>query len=282
MTVSRRSLLLSSMAAAPLVSAAGLTAGEVIERIKKATGVPWRAETVDTLKTGTLSTPVTGIATTFMSTFDVLKRAVAEGKNMVITHEPTFYAHDDGTKPLEGNATLAAKQAFIAQNNIAIFRFHDHWHARRPDGIQTGMLKELGWEKFAKEGTRVLEMPVTTLGELAKSIKSRLGIRAVRVIGDPRLAVRTVALGAGYANLAGAVRALGNVDALVIGEAREWEVYEYVQDTITAGSKKGLIVMGHAVSEEGGMKECARWIGTFVSEVPVGHVPAGEPFWAVE
>ena len=37
--------------------------------------------------------------------------AVAEGKNMVITHEPTFYAHDDGTKPLEGNATLAAKQA---------------------------------------------------------------------------------------------------------------------------------------------------------------------------
>jgi hypothetical protein len=28
------------------------------------------------------------------------------------------------------------------------------------------------------------------------------------------------------------------------------------------------------------MEECARWLKTFVSEVPVEFVPAREPFWA--
>ena len=32
---------------------------------------------------------------------------------------------------------------------MVVFRFHDHWHARRPDGIATGMARELGWEKQA-------------------------------------------------------------------------------------------------------------------------------------
>jgi hypothetical protein len=29
------------------------------------------------------------------------------------------------------------------------------------------------------------------------------------------------------------------------------------------------------------MGECARWLKTFVTEVPVEFVPAGEPFWPV-
>ena len=27
------------------------------------------------------------------------------------------------------------------------------------------------------------------------------------------------------------------------------------------------------------MKECAAWLKTFITEVPVEFVPAGEPFW---
>ena len=56
---------------------------------------------------------------------------------------------------------------------------------------------------------------------------------------------------------------------------------EYAQDAIAAGMKKALIVLGHAISEENGMSECARWLKTFVTEVPVEFVPAGEPFWTV-
>jgi hypothetical protein len=55
------------------------------------------ADTVDTLKGGDPSTPVTGIATTFLDTMDVLREAVKRGDNLIITHEPTFYNHRDET-----------------------------------------------------------------------------------------------------------------------------------------------------------------------------------------
>lgn len=70
-----------------------------------------------------------------------------------------------------------------------------------------------------------------------------------------------------------------DVDVVVIGETREWEAVEYARDTITAGKKKGLIVLGHVPSEEYGMEECARWLKTFITEVPIQYLPGGDPFW---
>src|SRR5262245_26433950 len=64
-----------------------LTAGEVIARIKKNVGIPWMEKTVDNLIAGSADTPVRGIATTMMATLDVMQRAAAAGRNMVITHE---------------------------------------------------------------------------------------------------------------------------------------------------------------------------------------------------
>jgi putative NIF3 family GTP cyclohydrolase 1 type 2 len=269
--VTRRAAMFAGLAAA--AQPKQLTAGEIVERIKKAVAVPWRAETVDTLKTGAADTPVRGIATTFMSTLDVLQRAVAEGKNMIITHEPTFYAHDDNTKDTAADPTVVAKKLFIEKNQIVVFRFHDHWHMRRPDGIRVGMLNELGWQENEPKNI--------TLKALAQDIKTKLNIRSIRVIGDPNQQVNKISLSPGYTSLQGSIRGLSTADVLIIGEAREWEVYEYVQDQIAAGNKKSLIVLGHAVSEEGGMKECARWLKTFIPEIPIGHVPAGEPFWSL-
>jgi hypothetical protein len=68
-----------------------ITAQQVIERIQKEVGIAWRTPTVDTFKAGDPNTPVTGIAVTMMATLDVLQRAAATRKNLVITHEPTFY-----------------------------------------------------------------------------------------------------------------------------------------------------------------------------------------------
>src|SRR6201996_9500391 len=126
------------------------TAREIVKEIQDHVGIPWQADTVDTFKAGNPDTPVTGIAVTMMATLDVLQRAAASGENLIITHEPTFYNHLDQTSSLEQqhDAVLATKQAFIAQHNLVIWRFHDHWHARKPDGILLGMTHALGWEKF--------------------------------------------------------------------------------------------------------------------------------------
>jgi putative NIF3 family GTP cyclohydrolase 1 type 2 len=261
-----------------------LTAQQVIDRIKKNVGVPWREQTVDTFKAGNPDARVTGVATTMMATFDVLRRAAAAGKNLIITHEPTFYDHLDKTDDLEkeNDAVLAAKQAFIKEHNLVIWRFHDHWHMRKPDGIQTGMIRALGWEKFQTSGdSRVFVIPETTLGELVSDIKTRLGVRAMRVIGDPNMKLTRVALAPGYPGFPRQRQALqrDDVEALLTGEAREWETIEYGDDAVAAGKRKALIVLGHIPSEQAGMEECARWLKSFITEVPVEFIPTKEPFW---
>ena len=261
-----------------------LTAQQVIDRIKKNVGVPWREQTVDTFKAGNPEARVTGVATTMMATFDVLQRAAAAGKNLIITHEPTFYDHLDKTEDLEkeNDAVLAAKQAFIKEHNLVIWRFHDHWHRRKPDGIQTGMIQALGWEKFQTSGdSRVFVIPETTLGDLVLDIKTRLGIRAMRVIGDPNMKLTKVALAPGAPGFPRQRQTLqrDDVEALVMGEAREWETIEYGDDAVAAGKRKALIVLGHIPSEQAGMEECARWLKNFITEVPVEFIPTKEPFW---
>src|SRR4051794_6004827 len=77
------------------------TARDIIERIQKNVGVAWRTQTVDTFKAGNPNRAVTGIAVTMMATLDVLERAAASGKNLIITHEPTFYNHLDTTAKLK-------------------------------------------------------------------------------------------------------------------------------------------------------------------------------------
>jgi putative NIF3 family GTP cyclohydrolase 1 type 2 len=261
-----------------------VTAKEIIERIQKNVGVPWRGQTVDTIKAGDPDTPITGVATTMMATFDVVRRAAAAGKNLVITHEPTFYGHLDRTEDFENenDAVFAVKKAFIAEHHMVIFRFHDHWHMHRPDGIQTGMARALGWTKYQNPAnSHLYVIPEITLANLAGEIKERLHITAMRVVGDPGMKVTKVGMNPGAGGFASQRHMLqrDEVEALVIGEDREWEAVEYADDASAEGRKKALIILGHIPSEQAGMEDCAAWLREFVKEVPVEFIPAKEPFW---
>jgi putative NIF3 family GTP cyclohydrolase 1 type 2 len=259
-----------------------LTAAGVIERIRKMVGIPWRTETVDRIVAGQADIPVTGIATTMMATLDVIERAAAAGKNLVITHEPTFWLHQDETADVADDPTYQFKTNFIREHKMAVFRFHDHWHARKPDGIAVGMMRELGWEHNADSGDPGrFVFPGVSLERFAEDIQSRLGVRTMRVVGDPKLPVRRVLASWGYVSRMPGIAQFRDpgVDVFIGGEAREWEVVEYAQDSITAGNKKALILLGHVVSEQAGMKYCAEWLRSFVSEVPIEFIAAAEPFW---
>ena len=110
--------------------------------------------------------------------------------------------------------------------------------------------------------------------------KKKLGVRGgIRVIGDPQTEIRKVGLLTGTTPLAASLRTMPAVDAIVAGEVREWESVEYAQDTVTAGIRKGMILLGRVVSEEPGMKLCASWLRTFVPEVPVTWIATGDPYW---
>jgi putative NIF3 family GTP cyclohydrolase 1 type 2 len=273
------------VAGSPWSQEGNLTATQVIERIKANVGVPWKDETVDTFKAGDPNTRVTGIAVTMMATLDVLQRAAASGHNLIITHEPTFYSHEDKPDDLpahENDPVLAAKRKFIADHGLVVWRFHDHWHARKPDGIETGMVHALWWEKFQDPANQYLfSIPETTLGRLAAQLADKLQIHTLRVVGNPNQKIRRLALSPGASGFAHEAEALemNDVQALVLGETREWETVEYTADAITEGKQKALIILGHIPSEQAGMQECTRWLQGLIKGVPIDFVPAQDPLW---
>lgn len=262
-----------------------ITARELVAEIQKQVGVEWKKDTVDTFKAGNPDTPVTGVAMTMMATMDVLQRASAKGLNFVITHEPTFYAHLDTPEGIpESDAVWAEKRTFIEKHGMVIWRFHDHWHMRKPDGIEAGNVHALGWEKFQRADNQYLfVVPETTVKELARQVSEKLGSSVVRVVGDPAMKITKVGFSPGAAGSQREIHALeqDDVQVLMVGETREWETVEYAADAVSEGRKKALIVIGHIPSEQPGMEECARWLKGFVKGVPVEFVPAKQPFWTV-
>jgi len=284
----RRFLLLSLMGATMFNSRTAAqdkrpTAREVVAAIQEHVGVPWQAETVDTFKAGNPETRVTGIAATMMATLDVLQRAAANGQNLIITHEPTFYNHLDKPQGMEeSDAVWKEKRAFIEKNGLVIWRFHDHWHRRNPDGILVGLVKALGWEKYqSAENPHLFTVPETTLEKLAADVAKRLETPVLRVVGNPEMKVTKLALSPGAAGFERETHALelDNVEVLLVGETREWETVEYVADAATEGKRKALIVIGHVPSEQAGMEECAGWLKTFLKDVPIEFVATRQPFW---
>jgi putative NIF3 family GTP cyclohydrolase 1 type 2 len=262
-----------------------VTAGEIVAAIQKNVGLEWRKDTVDTFKAGGAQTRVTGVAVTMMATMDVLERASAKGLNMVITHEPTFYAHLDTPVGMpENDPVWKEKREFLEQHGMAVWRFHDHWHLRNPDGIEAGMVHALGWEKYQrKDNQYLLVMPETTVKKLADEVAKKLESPVVRVVGEPEMTVTKVGLSPGAAGSVRETQALerDDVEVLLVGETREWETVEYAADAVAQGRKKALIVIGHIPSEQAGMEECARWLKGFVKDVPVEFVGAKEPWWVV-
>jgi hypothetical protein len=88
-----------------------------------------------------------------------------------------------------------------------------------------------------------------------------------------------VQIGVGYATPS----ANGDIDVVVSGEQQEtdgaFDSPEYVLDAVSPGIAKGWIMLGHAISEEPGMKLCAAWLRTFIGEVPVTSIATGDPYW---
>ncbi len=256
-----------------------ISAGEVIERIKKNIGVPWKQVTVDTIKGGgSPDIVVTGITTTFMGTLDVLQKSVKAGNNFILTHEPTFWTNLDLGEGLTGDPLYLHKQDFIKSNSLFVHRFHDNWHARKPDGIFEGWNKIMDWDKYHfDEVNNVYELPAeVTLATYASEVKRRLQSDGVRVIGDPDLKVKTVNRGSNKIPRGGAP----NADVTITYEPdRENNNVEWERDLIASGQKKGFIIVSHNRLEEFGMDNCANWLRTFVPEVPVQFIQSGDPFW---
>jgi putative NIF3 family GTP cyclohydrolase 1 type 2 len=267
------------------VAAQTITAAEVIQRIQKHYPVGPPPNTVDTIKGGDPSTPVIGIAVTFLDSMDVLREANKRGLNLVITHEPTFYNHLDDTKFFADDPVYREKLAFIQEHKMVVFRFHDQMHSISPDPAGMGLVDALGWQKYMNGGDPFhLTIPRITLLDLSRELAKKLNAQSVRVVGDPGLAITRVATLPGAAGSQRQILELrkDDVEVLLVGEVPEWETISYVRDASEQGRHKALVLLGHEVSEEAGMTSAVNDLRALFPKLPIVHLPAGQPMWTPE
>lgn len=259
------------------------TAAEVIALIIKSTGSPIIPNTVDVIKEGNPETPVTGIVTSMFATMEVLKKAVAEKCNLIIVHEPLYYNHLDQTSQFQNDPVYLEKSRYIKENKLIVWRFHDYIHRIKPDGIMSGMLKKLQWEKYVVNGNLSQYLiPETTLEGLLKYLKQIFPANAFYVVGNKDLKLSRVRFAAGAPGSSSHIRLMQdeNVDVVLAGESPQWETYEYMRDAVSQGKPKAIIFLGHVSSEEAGMDYCASWLKTFIKDTPVRFIESGAAYWS--
>lgn len=256
---------------------AAFTVKQVID-IAKSENESAIARTVDQLRSGSMEQEVTGVVTTMFPTLDVINKTIKAGANMIIAHETPFFNNADETAWLKDDDVFKYKMDLLNKHNIAIWRFHDHWHAHKPDGIIWGCLLKMGWDKYYDPASpRLLTLPKTeTLSSVITRIKKALDIPSLRLVGDQKSEIKTVYFCLGFT-------AIGNIsqikpDLVISGETRETENVEQIRDGLEMGEKTNLIILSHSVSEEPGMEYAAAWLTPKLPGVKITHIASGTPF----
>lgn len=275
-----------------------MTVREIIDGIYAKQGLPEFPpdQTCDRLISGRYDMEVSKIATTFMATVDVIKKAAELGVNLIITHEPTWFTGMDSVEWVEKDPVYQKKLRLLEENNIAVFRCHDHMHAAEEDGIYAGFDAELDWAKYRlpkienaenpMEKTGVIyEIPETTTGDLAAFFKEKLDMDVIQIVGDPGSTVRRAGVFVGGGSLGFGVESLPmemmhkhSLDTAVCGDITEWTLSAYIRDAAMLGMNKSMIVLGHERSEEAGMKYMAEWMKSVAGDTEVIFIDAKEPF----
>lgn len=257
------------------------TVGQIMDLfIREVPGAPFKI-TVDTLKSGSRDTMVTGVVTTMFPTIAVIEKTISLKANFIIVHEPSFYNHLDETDWLENDEVFRFKSDLLRKNNIAVWRNHDYIHRHQPDGVLTAVLEDLGWTSLYDEdsGLISLKSPVS-LKVLIKKLKKDLGISHLRYIGSTGQLCQKILLMLGASGGRKHIDRIGKTkpDVAICGELQEWETAEYIRDARAKGQPVSLIVLGHIPSEEPGSRYMAQWITKNIPGLKVTHVPAENPF----
>ncbi|WP_427366603.1 Nif3-like dinuclear metal center hexameric protein [Candidatus Caldatribacterium saccharofermentans] len=109
----------------------------------------------------------------------------------------------NATDWLKNTPVYLEKKKLIESHGIAIWRYHDSMPMVQPDGIYTGLWKEIDWERYlvSKDNPWIYEIPETTLADLARFFKEKLSVGVVRIVGNPDMKVSRVGILVGGGSL---------------------------------------------------------------------------------
>ncbi|KRA84165.1 hypothetical protein ASD76_09285 [Altererythrobacter sp. Root672] len=260
------------------------TAREVFRQIRLASGQPWDPNpTDDRIIYGDRNAEITGIATCFFASLDVLRQAKAAGLNYIIPHEASFYErYDDFAESVlpETDPVLTAKKRFLDENGMVIQRMHGHAHSRPGDAIMTGLLERLDWTRYrdTERPGVLVTLPSASALEVGRHIKQACGRRTLRMFGNPDQVISKISITAGMPgeNVQIAQFGVEGVDAVLLGEVREPEVLGYAQDL--ASSKPVVVFLAGHTAEDFGMRNIAEWLGGVFPGMPCQWFATTDPY----
>lgn len=213
--------------------------------------MPW---TVDRLKLGDGEREVKKIALCHMATPDVIRAAAGWGADLMITHECTFYNHEDN---IGDDALSLMKKELIEKAGFALYRYHDFMHLHGEDEVSAAFIKRVGLcGSFDGQMGFVSDKAYSAVA-LAQLIEEKLDIKHTRIIGDCDSEERGILLALGMRGSGCFRDFLANEEQsiAVCGELCEWADCEPVRDAAQLGMHKAVIVLGHADSERFAMED---------------------------
>lgn len=244
-----------------------VTAAQVMALVEEL-APPALAESWDRVgfQVGDPNQPVERVLVSLGVSRDVLEEAVARECHMIIAHHPLILRPLTALTVHQGTGALIA-QALAAR--IAIGVAHTNLD-RAPGGLNDWLAERLGLVDAVPlasaapgaDGDSVSEMarigrmerPVP-LGQWVKKVAQRLGVEALRYVGDPDRPVQTVACMGGSGASAVPWAAAAGADVLVTGDMK----FHDALDALDLGL--AVVDPGHFASEVFMAEKLAAWMG---------------------
>lgn len=233
---------------------------------------------VDGFRAGDSDSEIKGIVVAARASTQVLRRAAELGANLVISRQA--FLGDSQDRPVSRpEPALAEKLALIERNGLAVLRLQDARSGAAGRAITEALPRAIGLKSVLRNGSPpdalVYRLPETLLIDLVRRIKTATGNNAVRLIGDPALPIRGLALATETSrpNALTPLIARADVHLLVAGEVHETETSAYVMDAIALGQPKALLLVGSIALEEPPARSLAAWLQREVS-MPVTWLPS--------
>ncbi len=267
---------------------------EIINKLSAFHPAVDEVHTCDTVKCGDPSRECSGIVVTCFASVEVIRKTIELGANLIITHEPLFWNHEDKTDWLAASEVFSEKKRLLDSHGIVVWRDHDHIHGGPPcnnpefiDGIFYGIMQELGWTEYKLDYPNkplLFALPETDALSLGLELKEKLGLNGIRIVGDKNAKVSKVFLCEHLRDADREVNSkiikteLEDIDAIIPLEIVDWTLCAFVRDCCSLGKSKVVYNIGHFNFEEPGMKFMCKYLPRLVGNTPVHYVPSGDSF----
>jgi putative NIF3 family GTP cyclohydrolase 1 type 2 len=211
------------------------------------------------------------ILVTWQSTLAAIRKAVGEGYDTLVTHEPTYWGYsDEQERELYFNSDpgryVVAKEKIdlLADGKLTILRLHDTWDRYPDHGIPYAWASYLGFDGMPREIGRngyllCVDVPERRAEDWARTLAAKtaaLGEPMVQFTGDPDRMVRKIGVGTGCVGDPNDYMKLGCDLGVSCDDGTSY--WASISCAVDLGFP--VVRVNHRTSEEPGMASLARYM----------------------